>query len=357
MKPLGRYGFKSQFGPAAPLVSILVPARNEASNISRCLRSLLAQDYRNFELLLLNDGSTDSTVTIAETVQKEDGTGKLRLMQGEPLPDGWLGKNWACHQLAQAAQGDYLLFTDADTEHSLRAVTSAVAALQQEQADFLSVFPRQQTVTLAERLVVPLVMLFMVGILPTWQVKNNPDPKYSAAHGQFMFFRRIAYLKAGGHAGVRDMVLDDVKLARRVKAAGCKIVLPDGSDSVTCRMYRNRHEVWQGFSKNFYAFFDFNLKWFSLFLGLNFLGYVSPYLWLLVALLTHQPFSLAWFGLPLLQIFLAWLARLVLAIRFGFKGLDIFLHPLSILTMISIGFNSIRWKRSGTEWKGRVYKR
>ena len=356
MKPLGRYGFKSNFGANAPLVSILVPARNEAANIRRCVRSLLAQDYRNFELLVLDDGSTDATATILQTLQKEDNTGHLQILTGEPLPPGWLGKNWACHQLAQAAQGRFLLFTDADTVHVLRAVTSAIAALQQERADFLSVFPRQETKSLAERLVVPLVMLYVVGLLPTWLVKSNPDPRFSAANGQFMCFRREAYQKCGGHAGVRNLILEDVQLGRRVKADGLKQILPDGTDSVTCRMYSRQNEVWQGFSKNFYAFFDYNPKWFGLFLGVNVLAYIGPYFWLLLGWLTHQPGSLAWLGLPLFQIVLAWLTRLVLAIRWGFRGIDIFLHPFSIAMMCAIGVNSMRWRNKGTQWKGRLYK-
>jgi chlorobactene glucosyltransferase len=356
MKPLGQYGFKHKYGPEAPLVSILVPARNEADNIGRCVRSLLAQDYGNFELLILDDNSTDATATIVKTLAKADTSNRVQLLQGAKLAEGWLGKNWACHQLFQAAKGDFLLFTDADTDHGLRALTSAIAAMEQEQADLLSIFPRQQTESLTERLVVPLVIMFLVGLLPTWQIKKNPSPQYSAANGQFMCFRREAYIKCGGHAAVRGIVLEDVKLGQLVKAGGDKQILPDGSDSVSCRMYRQPREVWQGFSKNFYAFFGFNLKWFSLFLGINFLGYVAPYFWLLLAWLTHQPTTLAWYGLPLLQILIGWLTRLILATRWGFRGIDIFLHPCSILAMCAIGFNSIRWRRNGTRWKGRLYK-
>ncbi len=356
MKPLGRYGFKSNFDSNAPLVSILVPARNEAANIRRCVRSLLNQDYRHFELLVLDDGSTDATASILQTLQKEDNTGRLQLLTGDPLAEGWLGKNWACHQLSQQAKGEFLLFTDADTVHGLRAVTSAIAALQQEQADLLSVFPRQETQTLAERLVVPLVIMYVVGLLPTWLVKSNPDPRFSAANGQFMCFRQTMYEQCGGHAAVSNQVLEDIKLGQRVKAIGGKQILPDGTDSVSCRMYRRQNEVWQGFSKNFYAFFDYNPKWFGLFLGLNVLAYVGPYFWLLLGWLTAQPQTLGWFWLPLLQIGLAWFTRLILAIRWGFRGIDIFLHPLSILLMCAIGFNSLRWRRNGTYWKGRVYK-
>lgn len=356
MKPLGRYGYRANFGENAPLVSILVPARNEAANIARCVRSLIKQDYPNFELLILDDDSSDGTATIVETLQHEDKTGRLILLAGKPLPDGWLGKNWACYQLSQATHGDFLLFTDADTDHSLRSVTAAIAAMEQEQADLLSVFPRQETKSLFERLIIPLVTLFVVGLLPTWQVKTNPDPRFSAANGQFMCFRREAYIGSGGHAGIKGQVLDDVKLAQRVKAAGFRQILPDGTDMVSCRMYRNRSEVWRGFSKNFYAFFNYNPKWFLLFLGINLLCYVGPYIWLLIGWLTHQPPVAAWWGLLLLQIGLAWFTRLVLAMRFGFRGLDIFLHAFSIIVMFAIGLNSIQWRFKGTEWKGRIYR-
>lgn len=361
-RPLGYYGFKWRSNKPSrekfqPFVSILVPARNEADKIARCVRSLLAQNYPNFELIVLDDNSQDGTGAIVESLARpdEDPNHRLRLMEGASLPEGWLGKNFACHQLSQVAQGDLLLFTDADTTHSVGTLSKAVEALDYEQADFLSVFPHQQTVSMSERLMVPMMILYLVGLLPIWLIRKTTNPSLSAANGQFMLFRREAYEKIGGHRAVRSQVLEDVALGRRIKQFGFKQILPDGSDLIQCRMYRSSNEVWRGFSKNIFAFFGHSLAAFVFFMTLNLLAFVGPYLWLLLGALTHQPATAEWFWLPLLQIVLAWVLRLLLAFRFGFRPQDAFLHPVSVLYLFAIGVNSVRWSRNGSEWKGRQY--
>ncbi len=358
LRSLATYGFQQRFTSTAPLVSILIPARNEASNIARCVRSLLAQEYPNFEIIVLDDNSEDATASIVEMLCQpaDDPHKRLRLLRGEALPEGWLGKNFACHQLFQIAQGDFLLFTDADTVHNANSVSSAIAALYTEDAEFLSIFPRQQVASFAERLAVPLMLAYIYGLLPTWLVPRNPNPAFSGSNGQFMLFRREAYEQIGGHAAVRGVVLEDVIMGRRIKQAGFKQLLPDGRDAVNCRMYRNAGEVWRGFSKNLFAFFNFELGWLVLFLVVNLLAYVGPYVWLGLGWLTNQPPGLAWLWLPLGQIALGWLLRVLLALRFGFNVLDSFLHPISIIYMTAIGINSVRWSRRATEWKGRKYR-
>ncbi len=357
LRSLAEYGFGQRFTPEALLVSILVPARNEAGNIARCVRSLLNQDYPNFELLVLDDNSEDATASIVEmlALPAEDVQGRLRLLHGAELPPGWLGKNWACHQLSEAAQGQFLLFTDADTSHNPNALSSAIAALYQEDGHFLSVFPLQQVVTLAERLTVPLMQVFICGLLPTWLISRNPNPAFSAANGQFMLFRREAYERVGGHAAVRGVVLEDVVLGRRVKAAGLKQIFPDGRDSVTCRMYRSSVEVWKGWSKNLYAFFNFDLGWLMLFLLVNLLAFVGPYFWLLGGWLSGQAAVAEWLWLPLAQIALGLVLRLLLSLRYSFPPVDCFLQPFSVLYMTLIALNSVRWSHRATEWKGRKY--
>lgn len=359
LRTLGYYGFKWRVPQSEqPFVSVLVPARNEARNIARCIRSLLAQDYPNFELIVLDDNSQDGTDAIIEQLASpsDDPAHRLRLMEGATLLDGWLGKNFACHQLSQVAQGEVLLFTDADTVHSVGTLSKAIAALEYEKADFLSVFPRQQAVSFAERLVVPLMLLYVVGLLPIWLVSRSSNAAFSAANGQFMLFRRDAYDAIGGHAAVRGVVLEDVIMGRRIKRAGLKQILPDGSDLVQCRMYRSSGEVWRGFSKNLFAFFNFSLIWFFLFMVLNIAAFVGPFFWLLFGWITNQPASLQWLWLPLVQVGLAWFLRIGLAFRFGFGLFNAFLHPLSILYMLAIGINSVKWyHEGGGEWKGRKY--
>jgi chlorobactene glucosyltransferase len=201
------------------------------------------------------------------------------------------------------------------------------------------------------------MMLYVVGLLPTWLVKRSKNAAFSAANGQFMFYRRAAYEAIGGHAAVRGAVLEDVIMGQRIKKAGFKQLLPDGTDTVTCRMYHSSQEVWNGFSKNIYAFFGFKLYWIILFLAINLLIFIGPYFCLLFGWLTQRPNNITWLWLPLAQIVLAWLIRLGIAIRFGFRGIDIFLHPISIIYMIFIAINSVRWRKRGVQWKGRTYGR
>ncbi len=353
---LVEYADRVEFDETAPLVSILVPARNEAANIEKCVASLLAQDYPNFEILVLDDNSEDTTPALVTRLIAENPTCRLSLLHGEALPDGWYGKNFACHQLAQAAKGAFLLFTDADTSHQPIALRAAVAALQLEKAHFLSVFPRQETVTFAERLVLPLLLVYIYGLLPTWLVSRNLAPAFSAASGQFILFERRAYDTIGGHAAVRKEVLEDVRLGQRIKQFGFRQLLPDGREAVTCRMYRNRGEVWRGFSKNLFAFFNYKISWLALFLGVNLLGFVGPYVWLGLGWLTAASMNIEWFWLPLGQVGLALILRGWLALRYGFKLVDIFLYPLSILFMTAIALNSVSWRYRATEWKGRKYR-
>jgi chlorobactene glucosyltransferase len=340
------------------LVSILVPARNEAGNIARCIRSLLNQDYPNFELIVLDDNSEDATASIIEmlTSPTEDPQGRLRVIKGGELPEGWLGKNFACFQLAEAARGQYLLFTDADTSHSVNALTSALAAMYIEDVQLLSFFPLQQTIMFGERLAVPLLQMYTFGLLPVFLVPRNPNPAFSAANGQFMLFKRTAYDQIGGHQAVRGVVLEDVVLARRVKQAGFRLLLPDGRDSMTCRMYRNNYEVWRGFSKNLFAFFNFELGWLALFLLLNLLVFIGPFFWLLLALVTRQPVSPEWVWLPVAQLVMGAFMRLLHSTRYNFGLLDIFIQPIAIVYMTAIAINSVRWKNETTEWKGRKYR-
>lgn len=358
MPDLATYGFQQKFTPEAPLVSILVPARNEASNIARCVRSLLNQDYPNFELLVLDDGSEDATASIVEMLcnPAEDPQKRLRLIKGADLPEGWLGKNFACHQLSEAARGEFLLFTDADTAHSVNALSSAMAAMYVEDAQLLTFFPLQQTLMLGERLAVPLLQIFTYGLLPVFMVPRSPSPAFSAANGQFMLFNRQAYDHIGGHQAVRGVVLEDVVLGRRIKQAGFRLLIPDGREVMSCRMYRSTYEVWRGFSKNLFAFFNFELGWLILFLLVNLLVFIGPFFWLLLGAITRQPASPEWLWLPLAQLIMGAVIRLLHSTRYNFSLVDLFLQPVSVVYMTAIAFNSVRWKYEATEWKGRKYR-
>lgn len=224
-----------------PFVSVLVPARDEAANIGGCVTSLLKQDYENYELLVLDDQSSDGTADILARLAGQ--APRLRVLAGQPLPDGWVGKNWACHQLSSAAGGDWLLFTNADTRHSPGMLRTIVARAEATRADFLSGMPAQETDSWIEKLAVPMLPWMLHAILPVPLVRACPLDLGTAAIGQFLLFRRSAYDTSGGHAAVRDRVVEDFALSRQVKRLGLRWDFVDVSRHVRTRMYTRGRQV------------------------------------------------------------------------------------------------------------------
>jgi len=202
-----------------PMVSVLVPARNEEDTISRCIGSLQRQKYHDFEILVLDDGSTDRTAEILRQLET-DGGGRVRTYSGEPLPEGWHGKSWACFQLAREARGDMFLFTDADTAHESDALSRSVAALHESGADMLSLTPFQELGSFWEKVVVPMVYVILVSLLPLRLVRSSQRPSFCFANGQFILFRRDFYSRFGGHEAVRCNLVEDVWLCMKVKSMG-----------------------------------------------------------------------------------------------------------------------------------------
>jgi len=338
---------------SAPFVSILVPARDEAANIAACVRGLLAQEYPAFELIVLDDGSSDGTGAILADLAATDP--RLRVLTGDPLPPGWLGKPNACRQLAAAATGDLLLFTDADVRHTPLLLGHAVAAQQALGVGLLSIFPRQITATWGERLIVPLMQHFAVyGLLPLPAMQRLRAPAFAAANGQFLLFSHAAYVACGGHATVRSLVLEDVALARAVKRAGYPIALADGGAEITCRMYHGWGEVWAGFAKNLFAFFNRSLLFLALAILVALLLWVLPVAGMIGAALGSGGCTSLVGWLCLAQYGTAVAARLLLTARFGGRPLDAFLHPFAVLLLLVIALNSARIARcGGVAWKGR----
>lgn len=237
-------------GPDAPLVSVIVPARNEERSIEGCVASLLAQAYPRFEVIVVDDRSEDATASIVTRLAGRDG--RLRLVRGEPLPDGWIGKCWAAYQGARAARGEWLLFTDADTRHDLAMLASAVRYALERKADLLTLGPRQELGTFWERALLPAIFSIIITAAGTPAEVNDPRHPAAKASGQFLLFRAEVYWALGGHESVRDELVEDFALARRVKGTGHRLVLADGRQLVTTRMYRSLGEIWEGFTKNAY---------------------------------------------------------------------------------------------------------
>jgi glycosyltransferase involved in cell wall biosynthesis len=229
--------------PARPRTSILVPARNEARNLARTLPGLLAQPAE--EILVLDDGSDDGTADVAAGWPDR----RLRVLPGAGCPPGWVGKNWACHQLALAATGDLLVFCDADVQLGPGALDAAWAQMQRHRADVFSVFPRQDTSGLGERMLVPLIDENLLAFLPH-RLLDLPVPAAAVANGQFLAFRRTAYDVIGGHRGVAGAIVEDLALARRARKTGLRLGLALGGPLVGARMYDGYASTVRGFAKS-----------------------------------------------------------------------------------------------------------
>ncbi len=235
---------------SAPSVSVIVPARNEALNIGTCVTSLSASEYPDFEIIVVDDRSEDGTADLVRSLDRGQAR-RLVVLDGDPLPEGWLGKPWACHQGAQHARGEILLFTDADTVHGSALMAKAVSGLQEERADLLTVVGLQLMETFWERLVQPQVFLLMVFRFPRFEaIAKNGRWRDAIANGQFIMFPRAAYDTIGGHEAVHDEVVEDLALAQLVKREGMALRIRRAEDDLATRMYRSLRELVSGWSKN-----------------------------------------------------------------------------------------------------------
>jgi glycosyltransferase involved in cell wall biosynthesis len=231
-----------------PATSLLVPARDEARRLPAALVGLLAQDVT--EIVVLDDQSSDATAAVVRQAAAADP--RVRLVRGAPLPAGWTGKNWACRQLAAAARGELLVFCDADVLLAPAALDACWAQMCAQRADVFSVFPRQRTATLGERLLVPLIDDVLLAFLPHCLLRL-PVPAAATANGQLLMFRRGCYDLLGGHAAVAGELAEDLVLARRARRAALRLGLVLGGDLVGARMYAGYRESVRGFGKSLRA--------------------------------------------------------------------------------------------------------
>jgi len=226
-----------------PTASVIIPARNEEASLGACLGSLTTQTGIPFEILVMDDGSTDNTRAIAQSFAS------VRVIDPGPLPEGWTGKNNAVTAGAHEAQGDWFLFTDADTVHRPGSLAKAVAEAKQQKADLLSYSPEQEVRGFWERAVMPVIFAELARKYPPSRM-SDPASRLAAANGQYLLVSRKAYYAVGGHAAVATSLLEDVELARIIKAAGYKITFRYGGDAVRTRMYRSFRQLREGWTKN-----------------------------------------------------------------------------------------------------------
>jgi len=351
------------FDEQAPMVSVCIPARNEANSIARCVRSAVEQQYPNVEVIVLDDGSTDGTTDILADLSKEF-SNTLTVLSGEPKPDDWLGKSWACQQLSQQAKGDILIFIDADTWLEPRATAKVVRSMGQDVVDFVTVWPMQKLGSFWERVVIPIIYFGLLTLLPSRYVYRPPKwiPSFirqevgvlfAAACGQFLAFKRSAYDGINGHQSVKNEVVEDVALAKNIKSAGYSMKMYHGAGTISCRMYESAEELWEGFRKNFFAGFDYNVPLFTGMALLQFITFILPALAL--------PFLLVWGSL--LQILLALLAVVIMFIQrfivdqwFNWSTGYGLMHPLAIGWFEALGVRVLRdyFSDETARWKDRA---
>ncbi len=330
--------------PGEPRVSLLVPARNEATNLERLLPSLIAQEYTNLEVIVLDDHSKDGTLEVIRKYAAMDS--RLRLIEGANLPSGWLGKPHACQQLSRAAGGEILIFTDADTLWTAEGVSLIVNAFASTRADALCAWPEQECRDWLSSLLQPLQQWSLMAFLPLALVPARRFPIAVAANGQCIAFRREVYNRIGGHTGVRSSVIEDMALARNVKIARGRFRLLNAAGVIRTRMYGSASEAFEGYAKNVFPAFGASRLAFSAVMLLNLILFVLPSVWF-----AFQP------GLePAFAVLLGLLPRTISdrASRYA-TGLSL-LHPIAMLAWAIVGLESWhRYRRGAVAWKDRVY--
>jgi glycosyltransferase involved in cell wall biosynthesis len=323
-----------------PLISVLVPARNEEKNIEECIDSVLMQHYNNYELIVLDDNSKDGTADIVKVYENKNS--HIKLIAGKKLQSGWLGKNWACHQLSEHASGDVLVFLDADVRLEENALNAALYKMHKRNADVLSVFPTQIMKSWGEYFIVPLMNWLLLTFLPLKKVYTSENKSFVAANGQFIMFNRRVYDQIEGHKSVKDEVVEDMAFARLLKSAGFRLVTALGHTSIFCRMYDSFDDAYNGFVKNFFPGFRINPFLFWCFI-------------LLIQLVYMLPIVMSFIDINFLIVtFAIILNRLLISFTSNQNPLIGIIHPLQMFLLIMIGYSSVNSHRSGNvEWKGR----
>jgi hypothetical protein len=335
-----------------PAVSVLIPARNEEGAIGGAVEAALASEGVDLEVVVLDDQSEDRTAQVVRGIAARDP--RVRLETAPPLPAGWCGKQHACAVLARHARQPLLLFVDADVRLAPDGLARSVAFLEASGADLASGFPRQETVTFLERLLIPLMHFVLLGFLPMARMRKSRHPAYGAGCGQLFLARRDGYEKAGGHAAIRASLHDGVALPRVFRQAGLATDLFDATDVASCRMYHNAPEVWHGLGKNAVEGLASPGKIIPV-TALFALGQVLPPVLLILAILTVLPPAvLAPAAVGTLAVYLP---RLAAARRFRQPIDGALLQPLAILVFLAIQWTALGRKLLGRPagWKGRTY--
>ncbi len=310
-------------------VSVLIPMRDEAANVDGVIDSIQSStNLSQWNLTVLDDASSDDTGAKLQELY-------VKAISGNPLPEGWLGKNWACWQLANSSDGTYLVFIDADVRVFPEAISSSITLMNQLEWDFISPYPRQIAKSFLERLIQPLLQWSWLASVPLRLAQRFRISSMTIANGQFFIVKRSAYFSVGGHESIRTEVLDDLRLARTLIDAGFKGGVAEGSDVVECRMYDNSSELINGYTKSLW----------------NAFGGLLGTLFTIVLIFTTQVLpvilGLSGFALGWLAFMLSAFTHAVAAARTKSSTANIFLHPIASVFLILLILESLRRKKQG----------
>lgn len=348
--------------PPTSSVTIILPVRNEERNVEACIRSLLNQSYADHTVVVVDGGSEDATQAILERLAAA--SSRLQVMREPPLPPGWIGKCWALETGAAHRTTEWLLFTDADTEHHPGALAATIAYAEALGVDLLSLIAGHKLFSFGERVVLPAIFAIVLEAGGSLGEVNDPGSSVAKASGQFILLRQPVYEAVGGHRAVAGDIVHDYAMARLVKGRGYRIIWADGRRWVTARMYRSLREIWEGCSRFFFWAAQQSLAWVlghaALSLGLS-LGTLCLTALGVFGLITGTPSVESWLGLLLGGLGILWLvARGVHMAR----ALDIplaygLLHPVGLTVAAAIMVDSACRMLSGrgVTWKGRHYHR
>jgi len=334
-----------------PFISVLIPARNEEKNIERCVESVLRQSYQNYEIIVINDNSTDKTAEILSRFTDQ----KYRFINGLEKPDDWVGKNYACYQLSREAKGEYFLFIDADTELEENALSGSVMLLNKFNPDLVSLMPKQETVTFWEKIIIPMLHYTVLTLLPMPLVEHTKKESLTMSNGQFMLFKKSFYEFIGGHESMKNKMVEDVWLGRKVKKSGGKLIFADGTDIISCRMYTSYSEILEGFSKNIFPGLSFSLSGLVFVILLYSFLYLLPFILFLLSFIFFDNFLIL---INFLNIILPIIIRILHSLKFRLPVTQPLLHFLSVIMILKLALKSYEnyTLKGGAVWKNRKYK-
>ena len=336
-------------------VSVLIPARNEERVIGASIASLLASRGVQIEVVVLDDASTDRTAEIVRGFAEKDA--RVRLRSSPPLPRGWNGKQHACHALAAAARSEILCFLDADVRLAPEALASMCSFLMRSGSDLVSGFPRQETETPLECLLLPLIHFVLLSYLPLAGMRALPAPGFAVGCGQFLMVRRDAYRKTGGHAQIRTTMHDGLLLPQLFRRHGLRTDIADLTHLATCRMYHNAAEVWHGLAKNATEGMASPARILP-FTFMLFGGQVLPVLLALSLWIAPGLYSGLGQWLILAALVASFVPRLLSVWKYRQPLLSAYLHPLGVAVLLTIQWYALlrKFARQQVTWKERAYR-